>query len=924
MSTHFLHRFAQQLIQEFPDNLNEVTIVLPTHRARLFLLKHLHALKGGAFWTPRFLILPELVRSLSTGRVGSEVEMTLALFDLYKNTIAGEDDLSAFLGWSNIALRDFNDVDSAMANAKRLFTDLRNIREIEHWDVEGWSYDRNPLSQSQEQFLKFWLQLGELYQSFTEWQDKERCWTYTRMVRFLAEHPQEMTGLEEHSTIFFVGLGSYSAAERALIKQVAEKVEVRMKWDLDHYYYSNDNHEAGAYAREHGWRVNRDEIKEHIAYRPLDVKIYRSGTSVSQLMRAADVLRAMPAEKLESTCIIVNDESSLEPLLSTLTDVQASVNLAIGKPLQQTQLSRITEQVLAMRSTEAKKGTLYFKPFNLLVRLVRALRIDDFGCDRILDEVVKQHLVRITQEDLAGWRSRYAGVGGFLALFEAGLKPLSALQLLRDLFAAMEPENDFVLVTKQKMVGLLEELIELVERYPMLNDDDLLLQVYQMVIARTKIFYRGEPVDGLQLLSLSETRALDFNTVLFLDANEEFMPGQRFEQSFIPFDLRAFYKLTMPADTDAIHAYSYYRLLQEANELHYFFSTITAEKKGTEESRYITQLRDELCRVNRSITIQEEIIGTVDLVPGRDYVDNTPFIQERMRSLMEGGLSPSAINKLISCPLDFYYRYIAKLGEEDEVEEHMTNSTFGRLIHKVLERFYEPFKDKFPAADDFEAFKNDLDSELRIALAETYSPRNVTQGVNYLAMQIAKEMLTRYVQNELKVLEEEKSAGVSRKIVWLEKDAQGEIAQAEAMLGFPIKVKGVIDRADTVDGVMHVIDYKTGTVTKKEAKFKDDVSRLFEKQDYGKILQLLTYMMMTRDKNQPLPTASFYSFREKGGEFVHLSDLVEAEINHAYIDSFENAFVQWTSEMMNITRFEHNKSAKYCQYCLNRVEHSGF
>jgi hypothetical protein len=920
MSTHFLHRFAKQLLEEFPDNLNEVTVVLPTHRSRLFLMKHLHALKGGAFWTPRFLILPEFVRSLAGGRVGGEIEMTLALFDQYKNTVGGHDTLSTFLGWSNIALRDFNDVDSAMANAKQLFMDLRNIREIEHWDVEGWSFDRNPLSQTQEQFLRFWLQLGDLYQAFAQWQDAERCWTYSRMVRFLAEHPQEITNLQEHRTIFFVGLGSYSAAERALLKHVASAVDVRMKWDLDHYYYSNPNHEAGAYARDHGWRIDKDDIKENLAYQPLDVNVYRSGTSVSQLMRAADVLRAMPAEKLENTCVVINDESSLEPLLSTLTDVKTAVNLAIGKPLHQTQLSRITEQVLAMRKGEAKKGSYYYKSFNLLMRLLRAMRIDDFGCDQVLDAVVKNHMVRITQSDLSQWRDAYMGVGGFLALFETGLQPIDALRLLRDLYAGMHVESDFVLVTKQKMLSLLEELIGLIERYAMLNDDELLLQVYQMVIARTKIFYRGEPVDGLQLLSLSETRALDFDTVLFLDANEEFMPGQRFEQSFIPFDLRAFYKLPMPADTDGIHAYTYYRLLQEARALHYFYSTITAEKKGTEESRYITQLRDELCKVNRSITIHEEIIGTVDLVTGVDFVENSPFIQERMRALMEGGLSPSAINKLINCPLDFYYRYIAKLGEEDEVEEHMTDSTFGRLIHKVLERFYEPFKDTFPTKDDFETFRSNLEAELQIALDETYSARNVTQGVNYLAMQIAQEMLNRYVDCELDVIEMEKAQGLSRKILWLEEETKGELALAITELGFPINVKGVIDRADIVAGTMHVIDYKTGKVSSNDNAYKHEVGRLFENADHGKILQLLIYVMMVRDKSKPLPKASFYSFRENGGEFVHLNKLVEAEIDHAYIDSFEQAFVQWVGSMMQIERFEHNVNAKYCQYCLNRKE----
>jgi hypothetical protein len=166
----------------------------------------------------------------------------------------------------------------------------------------------------------------------------------------------------------------------------------------------------------------------------------------------------------------------------------------------------------------------------------------------------------------------------------------------------------------------------------------------------------------------------------------------------------------------------------------------------------------------------------------------------------------------------------------------------------------------------------------------------------------------------------EKAQGLSRKILWLEEETKGELALAITELGFPINVKGVIDRADIVAGTMHVIDYKTGKVSSNDNAYKHEVGRLFENADHGKILQLLIYVMMVRDKSKPLPKASFYSFRENGGEFVHLNKLVEAEIDHAYIDSFEQAFVQWVGSMMQIERFEHNVNAKYCQYCLNRKE----
>ena len=163
MSSYFLRRFAQQLLTDFPEDLSRVTIVLPTSRARLFLMRHLHELKGGAFWAPRCIILPEWIRSILPGRIGGELEMIAAMFEQYRDVVKGSDAFDVFLGWQGVALRDFNDVDAALAPAKRVFSDLRNIREIEQWDVEGWSYDRTPLSTTQQDFLQHDVNLPQSY-----------------------------------------------------------------------------------------------------------------------------------------------------------------------------------------------------------------------------------------------------------------------------------------------------------------------------------------------------------------------------------------------------------------------------------------------------------------------------------------------------------------------------------------------------------------------------------------------------------------------------------------------------------------------------------------------------------------------------------------------------------------------------------------
>ncbi|MFM7726898.1 MAG: hypothetical protein ACKO7B_09355, partial [Flavobacteriales bacterium] len=264
MSSYFLRRFAQQLLQDFPEDLSGVTIVLPTSRARLFLLRHLHELKGGAFWSPRCVILPEWIRSILPGRIGGELEMIAAMFEQYRDVVKGSDGLDVFLGWQGVAQRDFNDVDAALAPAKRVFSDLRNIREIEQWDVEGWSYDRNPLSATQQDFLRFWIQLGEIYQAFSVWQDDNCCWTYSRATRHLAENPNAMVLDSIPQRIYFVGLGSYSAAERKLIRNASERMDVKLLWDLDTYYFENPLHEAGRHARRWKDTIDKGAISERL------------------------------------------------------------------------------------------------------------------------------------------------------------------------------------------------------------------------------------------------------------------------------------------------------------------------------------------------------------------------------------------------------------------------------------------------------------------------------------------------------------------------------------------------------------------------------------------------------------------------------------------------------------------------------------
>jgi RecB family exonuclease len=271
---------------------------------------------------------------------------------------------------------------------------------------------------------------------------------------------------------------------------------------------------------------------------------------------------------------------------------------------------------------------------------------------------------------------------------------------------------------------------------------------------------------------------------------------------------------------------------------------------------------------------------------------------------------------MVSCPLDFYYRYIARLGEEKEVDESISSSKFGEIVHKVLEEFYKPFVGAFPQKNDFEALKANLTERVLDAASRLYGGRNLDYGIDHLSMRIAIDMLHKYIEAETEIAYDPNGTLKARALKFVEDDVSRSFEKVIDDKPFAFALRGKIDRADLVAGVLQVIDYKTGKIGSDKTSFNGDFDMLYKDVKYSKFLQLLIYIMMTRDKDQPVPIASFYSMRENGGSFVHAQDLSDIEIDHAFIDKAEDALARFLHALTLRDSFEHNRNAKYCEYCL--------
>jgi len=407
-----------------------------------------------------------------------------------------------------------------------------------------------------------------------------------------------------------------------------------------------------------------------------------------------------------------------------------------------------------------------------------------------------------------------------------------------------------------------------------------------------------------------------------IGANEESLPGNAFQQSFIPFELRGYYKLPLPFEQESMIAYIFFRLLQAPKKVYLFYSSMSSDFKGTEQSRYITQLENELNAVSSKIILERhklilerhklKLKDADALVSAQSVVAND-FARRKLDKLFEYGISPSAINKFNTCPLDFYYRYILGLGEEEKLEEKMSSATFGSIVHHVLEIFYKNFKDNYPQEKDYEQLESTIDDQLNNAFGELYSSSNVSYGYNYLAKVVAKDMLLRIIAYEKKLLQEYKSDNIQPVLLDVEMILSRSVDVTKYDWDRPVKLRGKADRIERIAGITRILDYKTGKVESKDTNLSKSIAELMTNEKNIKLVQLLCYIYMYCDQGSAPEnvTAGFYSFVAHHNGFM----MLDQQMTEDKLLEFESAFMDWVKRVYATEKFEHNPDSKYCEYC---------
>ena len=840
----FLQQVVDDILQTY-DSLDDLILILPSKRAGTILRTTLANTADKTIFSPRIYSIEGFVEQISNLHTASNMEQLFTLYKAYSSMEYGEkDNFYTFSKWGQTLLQDFNEIDRYLVDTKDIFSYLANIQEINHWALQK---DKSEIITN---YIKFWNNLEPLYKTFNDLLKAQKLGHQGLIYRTACEQLKDYISNNKNNRHIFIGFNALNTAESYIIQEILAKTKADIFWDGDTYFVEDPIHDAGYFIRQHlnTWPWLKGKALKGVESNYLsqkNIKIIGAPKNVSQAKYVGNLLLQLKKEDtniLKNTAIVLGDETMLNPLLNSVPSELDTVNITMGYPLKSTPLASLFSQYLSIHIKKDSQGWYFQQVLDFLSHpYVQILCTENQQnrATRISEAIRTKNWAFITSDNL---RSLGEGNEDLLSLLFFGEevpgnvflnKCHQIIQILRERFAMSK--DSLGLEYLYKFYSLFNQLQDMVEQYSFVNDLKSLESLYLEIVRNETLDFQGEPLEGLQIMGMLESRALDFETVILTSVNEGILPSGKSNNSFIPFDLKKYYKLPTYKEKDAVYTYHFYRLLQRAKNIYLLYNTEPDVLEGGEKSRLLTQL---LTDENKLADITE-IIAAPEITPSikvLQTIAKDEGLMEMIRAHAEKGFSPTSLSNYIRNPIDFYKRNLLGIDDIMEVEETVANNTFGTIVHDTLEDLYKPYLNTYLEVSMLEAMKKNIRPLVIGHFAKSFADGDISRGKNLIAYNV----VVRYVENfiKLELAEVEKH---QIRILGVEEKLRMDINVPG--LNFPVVLKGKLDRIDEKDGVIRIIDYKTGNVTSSQVEIVDweDVITDY---NYSKAFQLLCYAIM--------------------------------------------------------------------------------
>jgi CRISPR/Cas system-associated exonuclease Cas4 (RecB family) len=928
--------------------LHNICLVFPNRRSGVFFNSYLQNEITVAVIAPETTTIGELISGYSNYFQAERLQLISVLYDVFQKHTQTTETFDEFYFWGEILLADFNDIDRYLVNAKDLFRNIFDIKEIESvFDYltpeqkealeHFWgSVAVNEKKEFQQKHLRIWEKLFSVYAEFKEIL-KEKKMAYAGMAdRQVIENMGDGNHNFEFKQYYFIGLNALNTCEKRFFRHLQKEQKAAFLWDFDHFYLDDISNEAGRFMRENLKSFpppNDFLLNPDLFGKKKNIKLVAVSSNYGQAQQIPIFLKETENDfegKFDNTAIVLADETLLFSSLGAIPTDIGTVNITMGYPAKNSMIYgfiMLLVNLLKNKRNDESRGVIAYHRFVTDILNHQLLQYWESEKNKtFLNEIQTNNRITIKLNEID-----YSALHKIIFTLPEKVENYSRyfLNVLAEIvrkFQTSEPENimmsEIIYAVYQAIEKLELVLNKTIHEQKREISDVVFFRLFTQYLGTVSVAFEGEPLSGVQVMGILETRCLDFKNLVILGLNENKWPRTFTAPSFIPANIRKGFGLPGIDEQDAMYAYYFYRLIQRAENVTATYSVVKEGISTGELSRYGFQLQYDSEqnpeKINLDFSFAHEPVKSI-------AVEGSEKIVEKLldNNTTEHQLSPSAINTYLQCSLRFYFRYVMQLPEPDELKEEIDGMIFGNIFHDTMEALYKPFVSKVINRSDIENIQKNkvlIENEIRKKIAKNYfkqkeedTKKVILEGKTLLIYENIKTYLNQLLQVDMDLTPFTLISLEEKYKTTLEVDING--------IKTNINIGGKIDRVDRVNGKIRVLDYKTGYVKSTSFKAVDELFKRNVKDPKKEVLQAMIYTWILSELTNEIDFhPAIYSLRDLFKENFNPEitwtqhDFSFTELKEDFVTELKSLLTEIYSTQNSFVQTPHIEHCKYCAY----------
>ena len=868
--------FFESVIDEVFEKteLEKTYFIIPNQRSKVFLKKEILKKISSISVSPQIYSIDDFIEKIADIKEATRTTQLFYLYESYMNVSDKKDfeSYNLFRNWANTLLNDINDIDMGMANDNDVFQNLYEIHKLESISDE---YSKNTLA--------FWRMMPKIVSNFKSSLSKNNLSSKGLCHIYAKDNIDIFSNANKEFSFIFLGLNSLSNSEQFIINYLLENNKTKIFWDCDDSFINNKEHEAGYFFRKYMfewdyYKNNKFNWTHNCLSETKNIFTYETTKQIAQAKTAANLIEEISINgPNKKTVVVLPDQDLLIPLVSSLPESIKNLSMSISNSVTNMQLSIFASNFFEMYGRLKNKSFYYKDVLNLLsdrfLRKSNKKLIESF--EKIKSNIVRQNMVYVN----SSYITELINDKKTNKLFNC--TELDILDVLNDCICVFElniKENSF-LEQSSKIKATLQIIKNFNTKHKFKISFSSLKDFFLDIVKNQSISFYGDPTNNIHIMGLLESRGLDFDNVIICSANEGVLPSNNFHSSLIPFDLRKKHNLTTIIEDDARTSYDFYHLLLRATNIHLIYNSVSEGVDTGEKSRFIHQL-ELIESPNHNI---QHIISHYPFNPSDnepEKFEKTDTLITRLNQIAESGFSPSSLNRYIDNPINFFDEYVIGIRSNEKVNEFPEAKGIGIIFHNTMEKIYKPFEGKKIDPKKLKISLNRIDKLLDHEFINEYG-KKYERGKNIIIYKVLKDTIKKLIKTDINKI----SKGIELKIIDIESKLEIDLVTKKSKIKY--KLKGTVDRIQSENGNIKIIDYKTGSFEPYKLSFKNYQDLIDKKKKEA--FQLLCYCMMYSRSNKKTQNlnAGIISFKNINSGLITLKKLKTENYNNIELDSFK-------------------------------------